>query len=211
MKINTNTWNKIRYTLYTPGYDLIAGYFKESRKKSIESLTISSGDKVLIVGAGTGLDLDFLPSNCEITATDITPSMLHKINKRNTKLNLNLRTIVMDGQALGFENNSFDIIILHLILAVIPDPVACIKEVERGTKNGGQVIIFDKFRCGENRISFARKSINLFTNFMFSDITRDFETLNNKTELKLISDRDANFNGNFRLIKLIKELENDFK
>ena len=100
MRINTNAWNKIRYTIYSPGYDLAAGILKESRKKSIESLNIKTGDKVLIIGAGTGLDLEFLPKNCLITATDITPSMINKINKRNKKLNRNVEALVMDGQNL---------------------------------------------------------------------------------------------------------------
>jgi len=69
MKIYINSWNKIRYTIYTPGYDLIAGYFKGSRKRSIESLGIKAGDKVLIIGAGAGLDLTLLPKDCEVTAT----------------------------------------------------------------------------------------------------------------------------------------------
>ena len=67
MKINTNAWNRIRYTLYTPGYDLIARIFENSRRKSIESLQVIAGEKVLIIGAGTGLDLEFLPNDCEIT------------------------------------------------------------------------------------------------------------------------------------------------
>ena len=83
MKINTNRWNKIRYTLYTPGYDLIAGYFKDSRKKSIDSLDLKPGEKVLIIGVGTGLDLEFIPSHCEIMATDLTPSMIERVKKMN--------------------------------------------------------------------------------------------------------------------------------
>lgn len=205
MNINTNRWNKIRYTLYTPGYDLIAGYFKESRRKSIESLDIKVGDKVLIIGAGTGLDLEFLPNDCEIIAIDITPSMVARINKRNKTLNLKVQAIEMDGQDLGFEDNSFDIIILHLILAVIPNPIACIKEVERVIRKGGQIIVFDKFMRPDIRISFIRRTMNLLTNFIFTDITRDFESIKNSSELTLISDKDANFKGNFRLIKMTKE------
>ena len=79
MGINTNAWNKIRYTLFAPGYDSIARYFKESRKKSIDSLGIKAGDRVLIVGAGTGLDLEFLPTNCHIVATDITSAMVDRV------------------------------------------------------------------------------------------------------------------------------------
>jgi ubiquinone/menaquinone biosynthesis C-methylase UbiE len=204
MKINTNTWNKIRYTLYTPGYDLIAQYLRDSRKKSIDSLEIESGDKVLIIGAGTGLDLEFLPSDCDIIATDITPSMIDRIKKRNKVLNLNVQATVMDGQALNFADNMFDKIILHLIISVIPDPIACIKEVERVLKSGGQIVVYDKFVPKDRKVSSIRKIANVLTNFLFSDITRSFESIILNSGLTILSDKDADFNGNFRLIKMTK-------
>jgi len=205
MRINTNRWNKIRYTLYTPGYDLIARHFKDSRKKSIDSLDIKSGDKVLIIGAGTGLDLEFLPKDCEIIATDITPSMIDRIKKRNIILSRNVHAMVMDGQSLGFFDNSFDFIILHLILAVIPDSIACIKESERVLKLGGQIAVYDKFVRKEMKLTVIRRFANVLTNFLFTDITRDFESIVTKTGLTVLSDIDADFNGNFRLIKLTKK------
>jgi len=205
MKINTNTWNKIRYTLYTPGYDLIAKYFNDSRKKSIDALEIKPGDKILIIGAGTGLDLEFLPSYCEITATDITPSMVEKIKHRNKSLHLTMNAMVMDGQALEFPDLSFDIIILHLILAVIPDPVLCIQEVERLLKPGGKVAVFDKFVHKNHKTSQLRKSLNLITNFIASDICRNFESIVNHSGLTVLFDIDADFYGNFRLIQLTKD------
>jgi ubiquinone/menaquinone biosynthesis C-methylase UbiE len=204
MKINTNTWNKIRYTLYTPGYDLIAQYLRDSRKKSIDSLEIESGDKVLIIGAGTGLDLEFLPSDCDIIATDITPSMIDGIKKRNKVLNLKVQAMVMDGQALDFGDNMFDKIILHLIISVIPDPIACIKEAERVLKSGGQIVVYDKFVPKDRKVSSIRKIANVFTNFLFSDITRSFESIILNSGLTILSDKDADFNGNFRLIKMTK-------
>ena len=204
MKINTNTWNKIRYTLYTPGYDLIAGYFKASRTKSIDSLDLKPSDKVLIIGAGTGLDLEIIQTDCDIIATDITPSMIARIKKRNIKLKRNVDAIVMDGQALRYDDNSFDKIILHLILAVIPNPVACIKEAERVLKPGGFIVVFDKFVRKDTEVSLIRRFLNLLTNLIFSDITRDFESIVNKTGLEVITDIDADFKGNFRLIKMTK-------
>jgi hypothetical protein len=47
MKINTNSWNKFRYTIYAPGYDLLGRYFKEPRRRSIESIVSFTGLKVL--------------------------------------------------------------------------------------------------------------------------------------------------------------------
>jgi phosphatidylethanolamine/phosphatidyl-N-methylethanolamine N-methyltransferase len=205
MRINTNTWNKIRYTLYTPGYDFIARYFKDSRKKSVDSLEIKPNDKVLIIGAGTGLDLEFIQTDCEIIATDITPSMIARIKKRNNKLKRNVEAIVMDGQALRYADNSCDKIILHLILAVIPDPVACIKEAERVLKQGGLIVVFDKFVRKDTKVTLIRRLANILTNLIFTDITRDFESIVNKTGLTVLSDIDADFNGNFRLIKMTKK------
>ncbi len=206
MRINTNSWNRIRYTLFAPGYDLLVRYFKDSRKKSIDSLEVKAGDKVLIIGAGTGLDLEFLPISCEIIATDITPTMIERVKKRNKSLNRKVQAIVMDGQNLDFADDSFDKIILHLILAVIPDPIRCIKESERVLKPGGQIVVYDKFVPRDRKVSFLRRFVNLFSNFFFTDITRDFESIVNSSRLAVVSDKDADFNGNFRLIKLTKKL-----
>jgi phosphatidylethanolamine/phosphatidyl-N-methylethanolamine N-methyltransferase len=202
MKINTNRWNKIRYTLYSRGYDLVGRSFNKSRKKSIESLALRTGDKVLLIGAGTGLDLEFIPSECDITATDITPSMIRKIQR--SPANSQVKAIVMDGQCLDFSDNIFDAVILHLILAVIPDPVKCIKETERVLKPGGQVAVYDKFLPKERQLSLFRRFANVFTNLFFTDITRDFESIVRQSGLKVLSDVDAGLNGNLRLIKLKK-------
>lgn len=201
---STNRWNKFRYTLYAPGYDILGRIFSKSRSKSIQELGICPGDEVLIVGAGTGLDLEFITENCHITATDITPAMIAQIVRKNTLLKLNLKAEVMDGQQLNFPDGSVDKIILHLILAVLPDPVACLKECERVLKPGGQIAVFDKFVPKGRSLSLLRKIFNPITNVLFSNINRSFETIVSETDLLTVSDQPADFNGNFRIIRLNK-------
>lgn len=202
--INTNRWNRFRYTLYAPGYDIAGRIFSKSRNKSITELGIKQDDEVLIVGAGTGLDLEFIADDCHITATDITPAMIAQTNKKNVFLKRNLTAVVMDGQHLNFADNSVDKIILHLILAVIPDPVLCLKECERVLKPGGRITIFDKFVPKGRALSFWRKFFNPVTNLLFSNINRRFESIVSETSLMTESDVPADFNGNFRIIRLIK-------
>jgi len=202
--INTNRWNRYRYTLYAPGYDIAGRIFSKSRNKSIKELGINPDDEVLIVGAGTGLDLEFIADNCHITATDITPAMIAQTIKKNVVLKLNLTAVVMDGQHLSFDDNSVDKIILHLILSVIPDPVLCLKECERVLKPGGRITIFDKFVPKGRALSFVRKFFNPVTNLLFSNINCRFESIVSETGLVIESDVPADFNGNFRIIRLIK-------
>lgn len=205
---STNRWNRFRYTLYAPGYDLAARIFSKSRSKSIRELEICRGDEVLIVGAGTGLDLEFINEDCRITATDITPAMIARTLKKNTLLRRNLKAVVMDGQRLDLPDSMADKIILHLILAVIPDPVACLKECERVLKPGGRITVFDKFVPKGRALSLLRRFFNPITNLLFSDITRRFESIVSETNLVVESDQEADFNGNFRIIRLRSGIKN---
>ncbi|MEQ8478193.1 class I SAM-dependent methyltransferase [Fulvivirga sp.] len=204
MKVNTNAWNKIRYTVFTPIYDLVGNVFNNYRKLSIEQLELKPDDNVLIVGGGTGLDLQFLPQTVNVTATDITPSMVSRMNDSIKALNLNGVARVMDGQKLEFDDAKFDKVILHLILAVIPDPVACIKEVERVLKPGGKVTIYDKFIPDESKLSLGRKIGNIFTNLIATDITRKLNGILEYSNLKLVKTMNGGFKGFFKIYVLEK-------
>lgn len=171
---------------------------------SVETLGVQPGEKVLIVGAGTGNDLNYLPMGCKIVATDITPAMVKRIKKRNSKLNHQLETLVMDGQNLHFEKETFDKVILHLILTVIPNPAKALKETERLLKPGGRAMVFDKFIPQGKKASLIRRFFNLFTSFLFSSITLNFENILAHTRLKVVSDQKANLDGYFRIILLEK-------
>jgi phosphatidylethanolamine/phosphatidyl-N-methylethanolamine N-methyltransferase len=76
-------WDRLRYTLWAPGYDAIVGAagFNTARRLSIDRLRLASGDRVLIVGAGTGLDLGLLPPNVDFTAIDVNPAMLRHLER----------------------------------------------------------------------------------------------------------------------------------
>ncbi len=186
MGINTTSWNRVRYTLWAPVYDGIAGHFQAQRRRVIEMLNPQPGTRVLLVGAGTGLDLDFLPPQLEIVATDLTPAMIEKLRRRSHKLGMPVDARVMDGQALDFPDASFDHVLLHLILAVIPDPEACIGEAARVLKPGGTIAIFDKFIPEHAQPSLLRRLLNPVTNTLATNIMRRLGPLLDAAGLKVV-------------------------
>jgi phosphatidylethanolamine/phosphatidyl-N-methylethanolamine N-methyltransferase len=205
MSLNTNTWNRLRYTLYLPIYDLIADrIFRKYRKRSVELLNAKSDDAVLILGAGTGLDLPYLQNYTNLTAIDITPGMIAKLQHRAKRLLLPVDARVMNGQQLEFADNSFDAVVAHLILAVIPDPIACIKEVERVLKPGCTVMVFDKFLPDGQKPTILRRLFNQIASTLFSDINRSIGTIVSHTSLTIELNEPAALNGTFRLVRLRK-------
>jgi phosphatidylethanolamine/phosphatidyl-N-methylethanolamine N-methyltransferase len=205
MSLNTNTWNRLRYTLYLPIYDLIADrIFRKYRKRSVELLNAKPDDAILVLGAGTGLDLPYLQNYTNLTAVDITPGMITKLQQRAEKLMMPVDARVMNGQQLAFADNSFDAVIAHLILAVIPDPVACIKEVERVLKPGGTVTVFDKFLPDGQKPTIVRRFFNQIAATLFSDINRSIGTIVSHTSLTIELNEPAALNGTFRLVRLRK-------
>ncbi|WP_242920373.1 class I SAM-dependent methyltransferase [Pontibacter liquoris] len=205
MRLNTNTWNRLRYTFYLPIYDLVADrLFRKYRKRSVALLGAKPADAVLILGAGTGLDLPYLQGYTNLTAIDITPGMIARLKARAEKLHLPVVARVMNGQQLNFPDSSFDAVILHLILAVIPDPVACIKEVERVLKPGGTIMVFDKFLPDGQMPSLLRRLLNPLAATLFSDINRSIGKIISHTSLKVELNDPAAFSGTFRVIRLHK-------
>ena len=199
-------WNRLRYTVWAPAYDAIAraAGFDTARRLSIDRLRLASGDRVLIVGAGTGLDLDFLPSNVHVTAIDVTPAMLKHLERRAACAGRFVTTRIMDARQLAFPNSSFDAVVLHLILAVMPEPERGLREAVRVLKPGGRIAVFDKFLRDEERPSLRRRLLNAIAKPLFSDLNRRFGPLIAGTPLVIEHDEPVAFGGTYRVVTLVK-------
>lgn len=204
MRINTNRWNRTRYTLYAPFYDLIVRRLGRGRRRALELLDVRPGDRVLIDGCGTGLDLELLPRDCLVTAVDLTPAMVEKTRARAASLGMQVDARVMDAARLDFEDQSFDRVVLHLILAVVPDPHATAREAARVLHRGGRASVFDKFASG--RPSLVRRAFNVLTNAVATDITRSLADVLDGSGLEVVREEPSVFGGVFRVATLSRAL-----
>lgn len=199
-------WNQVRYTVWAPVYDLMIGAlgFDQARRRSIERLQLRAGDRVLIVGAGTGLDLRFLPPDVDVTAIDITPAMLERLEARAAAMGTTVTWRVMDARQLAFADAWFDGVVMHLILAVMPEPERGLSEATRVLKPGKRIAVFDKFLGDEQEPSIGRRLLNLMMKPLCTDMNRRFGPLVQPTGLIVERDEPAAFGGMYRLITLRK-------
>ena len=117
---------------------------------------------------------------------------------------IDIKLICADSQNLPFENESFDVIIMHLILAVVPDPERALQEANRVLKKNGRIYILDKF-LKPGQLAPVRRSLNTVLRHIATRTDVVFEdVLTRCNHLHLVHDEPALAGGWFRLIELAK-------
>ncbi len=202
--VSADRLNRVRYALYAPIYDLVAGIFTGQRKTAVAALRLQAGQRVLLVGCGTGLDLDFIPTGVEVTGLDLTPGMVTRAEERARRRGLDGNFVVGDARLLPFAPARFDVVILHLILAVAPEPERIVAEVDRVLVPGGTVSIFDKFLAAGKTPGLARRLANRMAALAFSELNRTVEPLMAAHDWSVRLDEPAGFRGSYRRIIAVK-------
>lgn len=198
-------WYRLYYALWSPFYDLMVRGFAGWRRRSLALANLQAGERVLIVGAGSGLDLQFIASGSRITAIDVTKAMLRKLRRRARRRGLTVDAQVMDGQAMDFADGSFDVVILRLILAVIPDPVRCARESARVLRPGGRIVIMDKFVADDRRPPLAFLLANPLLKLLGTNVNRKLGPILEGTGLRVVRQEPAGLGGFFKIVLLRKD------
>ncbi len=194
---------RFSYSLIAPFYDaVIQRATSRIREQSLNHLPGKGGLRVLVNGVGTGLDLPYLPLSHDYIGLDLTDAMLRRARSRSG----NLQILLVQGNSLNlpFADNCFDYVVLHLILAVVPDPVQCLKETARVLKTGGQILLLDKF-LRRNERAWFRRALNPLAARIATRLDVVFEDVQESViGLKVESDAPMLANGWFRNIRLVK-------
>jgi ubiquinone/menaquinone biosynthesis C-methylase UbiE len=196
---------RLSYSLAAPVYDaLIERAMHEARRQSLRALPTNTGKHILISGVGTGLDFPLLPALHRYTALDFNPAMLAHARTRGKHMDAEF--VLGDSMALPFADAQFDHVILHLIVAVVPEPERCLSEAARMLKPGGTIILFDKF-LQPHQHAPIRRFFSFFTRHFATRIDVVFEEVLSATpELEVVSDVPMLAKGWFRGIVLRKSV-----
>jgi ubiquinone/menaquinone biosynthesis C-methylase UbiE len=108
---------------------------------------IDRGMRVLDVGCGPGtitVDLAGLVDPAVVTAVEVTDAALDLARQEAARRGRsNVEFVVSDIHALGFPDDTFDVVHAHQVLQHIADPVTALREMRRVCKPGGVVAARD--------------------------------------------------------------------
>jgi ubiquinone/menaquinone biosynthesis C-methylase UbiE len=200
----------LRWNVWSGGYDwfIHIAPVTAARRRSLEILALRLGEEVLIAGCGTGLDLPLLPGGVRVTGSDLSPRMVERARGRAASLGIEARLDVADAQHLPYPDDSFDAVVLHLILAIVPDPDACLREAARVLRPGGRVAVLDKFVPGDGcRLGLFRRALDVPSRLLFTHLTRCLETLIVASPFALTCQEPSLLGGQFRIAQLRQAAE----
>ncbi len=150
--------------------------------------------KLLEVGCGVGIDLvRFARGGAIVTGIDLAEVSI-ELARKNFELNgLEGELLVGNGEALEFEDNSFDVVYAHGVLQYTANPQLMINEIHRVVKPGGEVIImvYNRFSW----LNFLSQTLGVALEHEDAPVLRKFSKkefqnlLENFSEVRIIPER----------------------
>ena len=139
-------------------YDASLGFWsREVRRKAAVALDLREDERLLIVGVGTGMELEHLPAWVRGVGVDLSPGMLEGARRRAELGMSDMELRMMDARTLHFPDDSFDAVYLPLILTVVEEGARVFAEAARVARPGGRLVVADRFWPeGRSRPTVAR-------------------------------------------------------
>ena len=120
----------------------IVPIFSTFAKKAVSMVDAGKGSRVLDVAAGPGT-LAFIASaiGARVTAIDFSPDMIDRLRVRSAQEGAQIDARVGDGQALPYDDASFDHAFSMFGLMFFPDRAKGFRELRRVLVPGGRAVV----------------------------------------------------------------------
>lgn len=158
--------NKIqkRYDRIAPIYDLFANPMEAmALKKWRLEVMQELGGKVLEVGVGTGKNIEYYPTEIDITAIDFSEMMLDRARNRAEKLGREVEFINMDVEDMDFLDNTFDTVFTTCVFCSVPNPIKGLREIGRVCKPDGKIVMIEHVRSEQKFLGPIMDLLNPLT------------------------------------------------
>jgi len=203
----SNRCNQIVYAMWSPFYDLLVSvpFLRRARAQTLAAIDLQAGDRVLLIGVGTGADLPLLPAGIDAVGIDNSQAMLNRARRKLAQCKCPIEMIRADAEQLPFPDESFDAVVMTLILSVVADGQRALAEAMRVLRFDGRAVVFDKFLPEGGRASIGRRVLNMLTSTFGTDINRRFGDLRGDTQCIIERDDPVVFGSAYRVVLLRKK------
>ena len=137
------------------------------KKQRLKVIPNAKG-KVLEVGIGSGLNLEFYDQNkvSKIYALDPHPKLEKMTRKRADKQGIEIEFFPVMAEKIPLEDHFFDTIVCTYTLCSIEDPIKALKEMKRVLKPAGQYIFSEHGLAPEENVIRWQNRLNPIQNLI---------------------------------------------
>jgi ubiquinone/menaquinone biosynthesis C-methylase UbiE len=141
------TWGR----LFARGYEFFLRQSEEAGLSRMRAELLSEArGRTLEVGAGTGFNFAHYPDAVtDLVLTEPFGPMADQLRAKVDTSDRSAEVIEAPGEALPFDDDSFDTVALTLVLCTVPDPEATLREIARVLKPGGRFLFLEHVRAPE--------------------------------------------------------------
>jgi phosphatidylethanolamine/phosphatidyl-N-methylethanolamine N-methyltransferase len=188
-------------------YDLVFGpTLHPGRVQAIRRMGLKTGERVLEVGVGTGINIPLYPKDCQIAGIDFSASMLEKARDRVARGAVRaVRLLQMDAADLKFPDDSFDIVYAPYLISVVPDPVKVAQEMRRVCRRGGRIVFLNHFLSPNPILSRAERMISPLTIHIGFRSDLDLPAFLTQADLEPVSIEKVNIPKIWSLVTCVKD------
>ena len=140
------TWGR----MFSAFYDRAFAATEEAGLREMRGrLLRQARGRVLELGAGTGLNLELYPHegiDC-LTVTEPDPHMFKQLRSRAQEVCQGAELVEAGAEDLPFEDDSYDTVVVTLVLCTVPDQPAALREVSRVLAPGGRLLFLEHVRA----------------------------------------------------------------
>ena len=147
------------YDFHSGFYDVTFGRLVRRRiARAIGHMNIQETDKVLDLGIGTGVSLNYHARRGQIIGIDLSSGMLREARRKVIDRELNHVSLVQaDAMKLPFADDTFDHIFMSHVISVVSDPIRLVREAQRVARPDARIVIVNHFQSDNRFIALVEK------------------------------------------------------
>lgn len=141
-------------------YDVAMKPLEKTRFEKIRAgLVRKAQGRVLEIGFGTGANFRYYRNVEQVDAIEPNPAMGKQAVKRIKKSRIPIHLYQAKAEQLPFADDSFDSVVATLVFCTIPEPVRALQEIQRVSKPGAKLLLFEHVKMDQKIIGETQKAL----------------------------------------------------